>query len=259
MGRQVAHARIENAEVSFLDSMGKRKAVLRDCSLSIGHDEIVTILGPNGSGKSTLLNAIAGFKELDKGNISITNTHGNEPKIGYVWQDYREALLPWFNVEENISFPLRIKGYRRKERIKLATKLLEHFGKGIDGKRHTYELSGGQQQLVGILRTLSINPDIILLDEPFSALDIQARWNIAKQFEKIWINNKIPTLFISHDIDEAISIADRVALLSKKTQNIVTILKNTNPRPRTPEMINSAVHISCKKAVIEFFHKEGVL
>ena len=259
MGRQVAHTRITNAKASYLDSEGKRKTVLRDCSLSIGHDEIVTILGPNGSGKSTLLNAIASLKQLDEGDISIVNTHGNEPRIGYVWQDYREALLPWFNVEENISFPLLIKGYQRKERIKVATKLLENFGNGLDGKKRTYELSGGQQQLVGILRTLSINPDIILLDEPFSALDIQARWSIAKQFEKIWINNKIPILFISHDIDEAISIADRVALLSKKTQNIATIIENTNPRPRTPEMTNSAVHISCKKAVIEFFHNEGIL
>ena len=93
-------------------------------------------------------------KQLDEGDISIVNTHGNEPRIGYVWQDYREALLPWFNVEENISFPLLIKGYQRKERIKVATKLLENFGKGLDGKKRTYELSGGQQQRIFLARAL---------------------------------------------------------------------------------------------------------
>ena len=161
--------------------------VLPDFTFSIENERFYTIVGPNGCGKSTLLSIIAGTLEKDSGELSFEKQNA---KIGYVWQDYRSSLFPWLSISENISFPLKLCGMPPLERKKAVQNLINDFGMDINLSKKIYHLSGGQQQLISLLRALIINPDLILLDEPFSALDQYMSWNAGFELEKIWLKTK---------------------------------------------------------------------
>lgn len=239
-----------NVDKGYNKNNGYDTRVLNNFNFQVNNNEIVTILGPNGCGKTTVLNLIAKIIEPDKGEVVVKNNRHIKSNIGYIWQNYRASLLPWYNVGENIAYPLKISGKCKKDREAKSKELLKIFHDQIKYSDKTYSLSGGQQQLVNLLRCFSIQPDILLMDEPFSALDQSNQWKMVFTLEKIWLENKVPIIFVSHDIDEAIMLADRIVLMSKTTGNIHEVIPNNMPRPRSVKMLNSSDHIKIREKAI---------
>ena len=151
-------------------------------------------------------------------------------------------------VSENIAYPLRIQGVQSAVRKERANASLERFPLGIRPDQYPYQLSGGQQQLVSLLRSLVVQPDFILLDEPFSALDQQTRWAMAFHMEKVWMKDPVPTVFVSHDVDEAVMLADQVALMGRSGR-IEAIVENPLPHPRDVSLLTSQEHVQCRNAL----------
>jgi len=240
--------RLKNISKSF-----NNHVVLTDFSFHIEGKRFYTIVGPNGCGKSTSLNIIAGTLEKDNGAIVSSKQN---LRIGYVWQNYRSSLFPWLSISENISFPLKIQKLSSKERKETVQKLIEDFGVEINLKEKIYNLSGGQQQIVSILRALIIKPDLILLDEPFSALDQYRSWNIGFELERMWLTSESSVFFVSHNVDEAILLADEIILMNKRGC-IERIIKNPMPRNRTKEMMTANEHLKCKNEIVEFLFAQN--
>src|SRR6266436_2415591 len=191
-------------------------SVLNDINLDAASGEFITFFGPNGCGKSTLLKVVAGIEPYDSGHVSIDTKSPEEAKTGLVFQNYSDSLMPWLNSHDNILFPYSLK--KRKPRALEAgdrlSKLLKDLEIDLPQGNYPYQLSGGQQQLVAILRTLIYKPDVILMDEPFSSLDYQTRSFMQMTLLDIWQHEKPTILFVSHDIEEAIFLADKLVLLS---------------------------------------------
>jgi len=245
---------IENATKSY----GGRK-VFSNLSLRVDNDQIITIVGPNGCGKSTLLNAVARLTPLDGGTITASDTpQGKSSIVGYVWQDYRASLLPWRSSVDNVAFPLQLKGFPAVTRRAQARELISLFLPSIDPDAPCYRLSGGQQQLLNLLRCAIVAPVAYLLDEPFSALDQERRWAAALFVEQVWSARPVPTLFVSHDVDEAILLGDTVILMSADG-SINRQIPITLPRPRSLEMLKSAAHISCREEILDFLFAESAV
>ena len=224
-----------------------------ELSLTVRKGEFLTVFGPNGCGKSTLLNLVAGFLQPDCGEL--TSDFGPLERIRkcYVWQNYRDALLPWCNVWQNIAFPLKLAGVRRAERHERAIEMMQRFGIHIDPQAHVYRLSGGEQQIVSILRGLIIEPEIMLLDEPFTALDYQFNLVMQDMIMEIWERTGITMMFVSHDLDQAILLADRLVLLSPSPGRVLEVFENRLPRPRTAQMLGAEEHIALKRRILELF------
>lgn len=250
--------RIENINKSFRSKDGEVKTIFRDFSLSIQEPDFTTIIGPNGCGKSTLLNLISGIEKVDSGSVVLENNDKNQSSIGYVWQDYRSSLLPWLNVYQNIEFPLKLRNIEKTERRKIVDDLLNEFRISFSPKKEVYKLSGGQQQLVCLLRSVASNPSLLLCDEPFSALDQSSRWTMAFYLEQLWLKKKMPVLFVSHDIDESILLGSKIMLLNKSAE-VEEILGNPLPRPRNIEMLSSPEHIKLRQRVIQFMKVNGAI
>ena len=228
---------------------------LENISFSV-EQEIFVLVGANGSGKTTLLSLIAGFTNLDSGNINIEGA-GKRPIFGYLWQDYRQSNLPWLSVLDNVAFPLVLMGKSKNESRDIAEKLISVFAPEISREKLVYQISGGQQQIVALLRSICAEPDVILADEPFSAFDQKRRWDSIEKFEKIWLSLKKPVVWVSHDIDEALLIADKIGLLSKKTKGLVKIITIDFPRPRVPsELLRSQKFITQRNEIIDFLSAE---
>ena len=238
---------------------GETNLVLRDVSVEFSNGRFTTIVGPNGCGKTTLLNTVAGLVSPDSGSVHIVTDHEGPARIGYVWQDYRASLLPWLSVADNISFPLKIHGASRRERHKAALEALSVFASDIRPDDPVYSLSGGQQQLVCLLRSYISNPDVLLLDEPLSALDQFTRWTMAFRIEEFWLRNRTPAIFVSHDVDEAVMLADEVLLMSQEDGRIMRTIENPLPRPRNKRMLTSKEHIQCREEVIDFLFTQGAI
>lgn len=197
--------------------------------------EITGILGPNGCGKTTLLNMIAGITRPDSGQIVIGSGKRN---IGYVFQDYRNSLFPWLSIRDNILFPLKIQGCKKAEELERLASLRRITGElPFDLDRYPYQLSGGQQQYVAILRSLIADPAVLLLDEPFSALDYQNAVWLKTRVAGILNAINIPVVLIVHDIDHLISLADRILVLSQKPTHILKefTVKASRPRDKMPD------------------------
>jgi NitT/TauT family transport system ATP-binding protein len=229
--------------------------VLDNLNLEVGAGTIATLIGPNGSGKTTFLNIVAGMIRADAGSVQVGSS-GGSPRIGYVWQDYRSSLLPWLSAEDNIAFPLRLQGMSRHERSKIARAAAQRFLPALDVSRPCHELSGGQQQMVSVLRSLVSKPDVLLLDEPFSALDQESRWSMAYHVQEAWMSLAVPTVFVSHDIDEAIMLGDEIHLMSRREGRVIESLRNPTARPRTLESLKSHEHLRCRAVVLDFLVAE---
>jgi NitT/TauT family transport system ATP-binding protein len=250
--------KLENINKSFQSKDGEEKTIFKNFSLSINEPDFITIIGPNGCGKSTMLNLISGIEKPDSGFIKLDNIGGSQGGIGYVWQDYRSSLLPWLNVYQNIEFPLKLRNIKKTERRKIVDDLLNEFRISFSPKKEIYKLSGGQQQLVCLLRSVASNPALLLCDEPFSALDQSSRWTMAFYLEQLWLKRKMPVLFVSHDIDESILLGSKIILLDKFS-NVEDILENPLPHPRNIEMLSSPEHIKLRQRVIQFMKVNGAI
>ena len=170
--------------------------VLDSINFELQKGSFLSIFGPNGSGKTTLLNIIAGLVKQDSGKITYNNVSISYAKISYVFQNYRETLFPWLKVIDNITMPLKLQGIGKLERDTYAENLVTKFHIQVDLKAYPYNLSGGQQQLVVLLRSLIIKPDLLLLDEPFSALDYQTTLFLYQKLLEIWQDTKVTLILI---------------------------------------------------------------
>ena len=208
---------------------------LKNVNFRIKEGEFVSIIGPSGCGKSTLLSIIAGLEEKTEGEIYIEGEkcNGISPKIGYMLQ--RDCLLEWRNILSNTLFGLEIKGTKTKENIEYVKDLLKKYNLYDFKNKYPSELSGGMRQRVALIRTLAVKPKILLLDEAFSALDYQTRIMVTEDIYSILRKEKITALIVTHDISEAISMSDRVLVLSKRPGTIKDIHKiDFEMKNRTP-------------------------
>jgi len=228
----------------------------KDFDLDIPKGKVVSVFGPNGCGKSTLINMISGILDHDSGQILFDGKTARETRIGYVFQNYREAVFPWSRAIDNIRYPLQFLGLSKAERDDRVEELLTSFDVKIDLNRYPYELSGGQQQLVSIMRALVVDPEVLFLDEPFSALDYEMTLFLRDRLQKVLTDRDVTTLLVSHDLDEAVMLADEILLLTKKPTQVAERLQFNAPRPRTPETTLTDEFIAVKTRSLEVFQRE---
>ncbi len=206
--------------------------VLADMSLQIGDGEFVCLLGPSGCGKTTLLNAIGGFVPAAHGQITIDGGPVTGPGAdrGMVFQEY--ALFPWFTVEQNVQYGPRIRGVATNELRELSDRYLALVQLEKFKRQYPNQLSGGQRQRVAIARALANNPKILLMDEPFGALDAMTREALQEELLRIWEAERRTCVFVTHAIGEAVFLADSVVIMKANPGRIACVLENTVPRPR---------------------------
>ena len=205
--------RFENVSMHYHSKQGETIA-LENVNFSVAEGEFVSIIGPSGCGKTTLLSLAAGLLSPTKGNI-----YNSDVSFGYMLQ--KDELFPWRTIEKNIFLPLEIKHANTQENRKQAITLAEKYGLKQFLKNYPSSLSGGMRQRAALIRTLALNPDILLLDEPFSALDYQTRLSVCDDVYKIIRNEKKTALLITHDISEAISVADKIFVLSRRPASVI--------------------------------------
>ncbi len=222
----------------------------------IPRGEFLSIFGPNGCGKSTLINIVAGLIPADAGTILFGGKTLKETKIGYVFQNYREALFPWLRSIDNVEYPLRLARLPKAERDAKVERLVAHLGVKIDLNRYPYELSGGQQQLVSIMRALVVEPEVLFLDEPFSALDYEMTLFMRSQLQRIFMETRTTTVLVSHDLEEAVYLADRVLLLSRRPARVADYPAIRMPRPRNDETLSDPAFVAVKGHCLEVFQRE---
>ena len=211
---------LKNVKKDFITGKGDKVAALGNVNLSVPESEFVCILGPSGCGKSTLLRIIAGLENATEGEViyrgkPITGAH---KEIGMVFQNY--SLMPWLNVRDNIALGLDFAGIGKKERLERAEYYMEMIHMQEFAKAFPYELSGGMQQRVAIARALANDPDVLLMDEPFGALDAYTRIVLQQELLSIWEKHKKTIRFVTHSVDEAIYLADRVIFMAPKPSRI---------------------------------------
>ena len=240
----MAQLRVEGISKSF-----DGEPVIRDISIELHKGELVSLLGISGGGKTTLFNIIAGLSAPDKGRVvmdgeDITGCPGH---VSYMLQ--KDLLFPFCTSEDNVALPLIVKGVKKKEARQQAGKYFAGFGLEGTQKKYPAQLSGGMRQRAALIRTLALKPDILLLDEPFSALDMLTKKSVHDWYLKVMDEIHLSTLFITHDIDEAILLSDRIYLLTGRPGRITEelIIKETKPRDRdfglTEEFLEYKRHI----------------
>jgi NitT/TauT family transport system ATP-binding protein len=228
-----AHIVIDNVSKVF-EGDGRRMVALQDIRLEIPHGQFVCLLGPSGCGKSTLLNAIAGFAPPTSGRVLADGVPvaGPGPERGMVFQEY--ALFPWMTVEQNVGFGLEIKGMARAQIAARVGGLLKLLSLEDFAKRYPKDLSGGMRQRVAIARVLALDSPILLMDEPFGALDALTRRNLQDELLRLWAELKKTVIFVTHSIEEAIYLADRIVVMTYRPGTIKRDLLVDLPRLRDP-------------------------
>jgi NitT/TauT family transport system ATP-binding protein len=231
---------VELADVRVVYQANDRNIVaVENCSISIGQREFVSILGPSGCGKSTLLRVISGLMLPAEGSVLVGGNRVHSPRrdVGIVFQ--KPTLLPWKTVLANVLAP--IQAHRRIEEadIARANQMLELVGLEAFGANYPNELSGGMQQRVGIARCLVTEPKVLLMDEPFAALDAMSRENMSIELQRIWLVSPKAVIFITHSIPEAVFLSDRVITLSGRPGKVIDELVIDIPRPRSPAVMAS--------------------
>lgn len=207
-----------------------RQEVLRDIDFSLGRGEFLSIVGPSGCGKSTILRLISGLARPSKGRVEIPSLAGRQAHIGFMFQ--RDALLPWADVNANIAVGLECAGVLREQHAERIKALLGLLGLSEFGHYHPRALSGGMRQRVSLGRLLAYDPDIMLMDEPFGALDAQTKILMGYELLRIWTDHRKSVVFVTHDIDEAIGLSDRILVMSARPGRIKAEYRVDLPRPR---------------------------
>jgi NitT/TauT family transport system ATP-binding protein len=256
--RGVAEIEVANVSIVFDTRKGQVIAVDR-VSFEVKHGEFVCLLGPSGCGKSTLLNAIAGFERPFEGHVSVLGKIVTEPgpDRGMVFQ--QPLLFPWKSVRSNIAHGPIMLGKSRAEAATIANDLIEMIGLTRFADAYPHTLSGGMQQRVSIARALANRPGILLMDEPFGALDAQTRVIMQENLLRIWSEFDTTIVFVTHDIEEAIFLADRVLIMSAGPGQLLRTIEIGLPRPRSPDLLLQPEFLSIKKECFELIKQQSLV
>lgn len=232
--------------------------VLNSLDFNAGNGEFVCILGPSGCGKSTLFHILSGIESSDSGKIAIQGqeTENGRGRFGYMFQN--DLLLPWRTALDNITLGLEIKGYALSEAKKEAGKLLKKFHLEKFALYYPSALSGGMKQRIALLRTIAFNSDILLLDEPFGSLDALTRLSLQKYLLEIWKKLHLTILFITHDVNEAVTLADKIIVLSNCPAKIIRSIDVNISRPRNLEKLASSHTIEIEKELMSLLVKDPI-
>ncbi len=249
------HVVITDVSVAFGRGTRRHAAVERT-SLEVKPGEFVCLLGPSGCGKSTLLNCVAGYVRPAKGTVEVDGVPVRRPgpDRGMVFQQY--SLFPWMTVRENVRFGPRVTGASSPDAT--ADTFLELVGLSRFADRYPGELSGGMQQRVGIARALANYPSVLLMDEPFGALDAQTRVMMQESLLRIWSEFGITVLFVTHDVDEALFLSDRVVVMSASPGRITADLEVSIGRPRSPDIATDEEFVGLKRRCLEKIRAESI-
>ena len=250
--------RIDNVILRFTPRMGHPVTALDRISLEVDENEFSVIVGPSGCGKSSLLRLVAGLIQPTAGAIYLDGKLVTKPgkDRGMVFQSY--TLFPWLTVQDNLEFGLKIGGMAAEERAAVARRFIAEVG--LEGFERAYpkQLSGGMMQRVALARALANDPDILLMDEPFGALDSQTRSLMQELLLKIWEHSHKTVLFITHDIDEAILLGDRVYVMTARPGRIKEEVAIHIPRPRSVDVLTADEFIAVKRRIMALIHEEAV-
>ncbi|CUA95545.1 MULTISPECIES: ABC transporter ATP-binding protein [Comamonas] len=251
-------ARDVRMDFAIADERGRKQqiAALQDFNLDIREGEFFTLLGPSGCGKSTFLNVLAGLARKSGGSISIDGqpASGINREQGVVFQGY--ALFPWRTVLQNIEVGLEIRKIPKRERRETAEQFLHLVGLAGFGQRYPHELSGGMRQRVAIARSLAYSPSLLLMDEPFAALDAQTREILQSELLRIWEQHKTTIVFITHSLDEAIYLSDRIAVMTHRPGRIKSVLDIALPRPRPAEIRHAPAFVQLREQAWDVLRDE---
>jgi len=225
---------IDHLSQSYVDPYSKETVTaVGDVAASIPEGQFVSLIGPSGCGKTTVLNIVAGFISPTGGEVRVDGTavSGPGPDRGVVFQDF--ALFPWMTVEANIAFGLKMRGVPKAERRERAREMAGLVGLAGFEQKFPHELSGGMRQRAGVARVLATEPSIMLMDEPFASIDAQTRRVLQQEVLRIWSTQKPTVLFVTHDVEEAIFMSDRVIVLGNRPSTVQADITIDLPRPRT--------------------------
>jgi NitT/TauT family transport system ATP-binding protein len=230
------HGRIE------IDGLGKQFGPLRvfeNIDLTIGDREVVSIVGPSGCGKTTLLRCIDGLVRPDEGEVRIDGTRVTGPPRGVAVVFQHFGLFPWKTVYENVAYGLRLAGTSKKQIEESVPRYIELVGLSGFEKAYPYQLSGGMQQRTGLARALAIEPEVLLMDEPFASIDAQTREILQFELLRIWESRPTSMVFVTHSIEEAVLMGDRVVVLRGRPSSVYEVIETGLPRPRTRDVLSS--------------------
>ena len=241
----MAELKVCNVSKSF-----DERTIIEDISIELKEGELVSLLGTSGGGKTTLFNVIAGLMEPDKGKVYIDgkDVTGQSGHVSYMLQ--KDLLLPYKTIEDNVSLPLILKGINKKEAREKAGQYFEEFGLRGMQKKYPHQLSGGMRQRAALLRTYMFSREVALLDEPFSALDTLTKREMHKWYLKVMDKIQLSTLFITHDIDEAILLSDRIYLLTGSPGTITHMIEITEKKPRDAEFALTEEFLEYKRKIL---------
>ena len=227
-----AVVQITDVDKTFITNKGETVEALRGISLEISSNDFVCIVGPSGCGKSTLLRIVAGLEQATGGNVLYRQAPVTKPtaQIGMVFQEY--SLLPWRTVRDNVVLGLEFAGLDKNTCTSKGAEYLEMVGLTEFAQAYPHELSGGMRQRVAIARAMAVEPDVLLMDEPFGALDAHTRILLQRELLRVWENHKKTVLFVTHSVDEAIYLADKIVVMSKRPGVVREEITVTLPRPR---------------------------
>jgi NitT/TauT family transport system ATP-binding protein len=250
---------VEGLRKSYANPYTQEEVVATDdLSFSVDAGDFVSILGPSGCGKTTVLNIIAGFVEPTEGRVLLRGKAIEKPgpDRGVVFQSF--ALFPWKSVLANVTFGLKMRGVPRKERQRIGREYLDLVG--LDGfeNRYPHELSGGMQQRVGVARVLANEPDVMLMDEPFASVDAQTRMKLQEDLTRIWEARHPTIFFVTHDVEEAVFLSDRVIVLTPRPGRVRRIVDIQTPRPREwRALLDDADFRRTTQQIIDLLGDEG--
>jgi NitT/TauT family transport system ATP-binding protein len=230
-------------------SDGREVSALRDVNFEVRSGEFIAVIGPSGCGKTTLLRALAGLLKPSEGRIEFGPSQvDGKRRVSLVFQE--EGLFPWMNVLDNAAFGLEMQGVPRADRENRAVELLQRYGLAGRERAYPHQLSVGMKQRVSVIRSFLSDPAVLLMDEPFAALDAQTRLTLQQELLSLWENHKKTVVFITHDVDEAILLSDRVLVMSPQPGTITGEFTVPFDRPRSPESTLSEEFLVLKKRLL---------
>ena len=241
--RERGDIKVEDLCVSYVTPKDPVEAV-RNVSFSASAGEFVCVLGSSGCGKTTILNVLAGFLPPTSGEVLLDGVRITEPSPDRAMVFQKHALFPWKSVRENVEFGLKMSGMSSSERRSIAQEYIARVGLAGFEECYPTELSGGMEQRVGLARALAVNPTVLLMDEPFSALDYPTKCNLQNELLGIWSKERKTTIFVTHDVEEALYLADRVFVLDQG--RFVNVYSNPFPRPREEALRDEPAFLEAK-------------